>query len=218
MATETALWLAVVASGLYHGLNPGMGWPLAVAAGMTERRLGALIGTLVPLGAGHLAAVAVVLLPFAALSLLLDWAREIRIGAGLLVVGFAALLLCYPGHPRFMARIRPTQIALWSFLVGVLHGAGLLLVPILLGLCTVPSAGLPGLAAGQAPGLAGNAGLALGVTLIHTAAMLASGGLVAWTVYRLVGLGALTRSWFDLRMLWAASLALAGSLGLYAAF
>ena len=34
----TALWAAVVASGLYHGLNPGMGWPLAVAAGLTERR------------------------------------------------------------------------------------------------------------------------------------------------------------------------------------
>jgi hypothetical protein len=31
--TAASLWLAVVGSGIYHGVNPGMGWPLAVSAG-----------------------------------------------------------------------------------------------------------------------------------------------------------------------------------------
>ena len=40
--TPAGLWLAVVASGLYHGVNPGMGWPLAVSAGLMDRSSRAL--------------------------------------------------------------------------------------------------------------------------------------------------------------------------------
>src|SRR3954464_8015816 len=98
---QAALWAAVLASGVYHGLNPGMGWPLAVAAGLTERRGTAVARTLVPLAAGHLVSIAVVLLPFAALTVLLDWSREIRIAAGLVIVGFSGVLLLYPRHPRW---------------------------------------------------------------------------------------------------------------------
>jgi hypothetical protein len=210
----TALWLVVAASGLYHGLNPGMGWPLAVAAGLTERRETAVVRTLVPLAAGHLVSIAVVLLPFAALTVFLDWSREIRIGAGLGIILFAAILLLYPRHPRFMARVRPTQIALWSFLIGLLHGAGLMLVPILLGLCSFAATGA---ADPLARGLAGNTALALEVALLHSAAMVGAGGLVAWAVYRFIGIKFLTRSWFDLNQLWAGSLAVAGALGIYTA-
>ena len=67
--TPAALWLAVVASGLYHGLNPGMGWPLAVSAGLMERSSRALVGALWPLTVGHLLAMLVVILPFALLDL-----------------------------------------------------------------------------------------------------------------------------------------------------
>jgi hypothetical protein len=210
----TALWLLVAASGLYHGLNPGMGWPLAVAAGLAERRETAVARTLLPLAAGHLVSISVVLLPFAALTFFLDWSREIRIGAGLAVISFAVILLVYPRHPRFMARVRPTQIALWSFLIGLLHGAGLMLVPILLGLCSFAAAGTTD---PLARGLAGNTALALEVALLHTAAMIAAGGLVAWVVYRFIGLKFLTRSWLDLNHLWAGSLAVAGALGIYTA-
>ena len=73
MDGQAALWAAVLASGVYHGLNPGMGWPLAVAAGLTERRGAAVVRTLAPLAAGHLVSLVVVLLPFAALTLVLDW-------------------------------------------------------------------------------------------------------------------------------------------------
>ena len=51
--TETGLWLAVIASGVYHGVNPGMGWPLAVSAGLMGRGRRDLIASLGPLGAGH---------------------------------------------------------------------------------------------------------------------------------------------------------------------
>jgi hypothetical protein len=79
--------------------------------------------------------IAVVLLPFGSLTVLLDWTREIRIAAGLMIVGFSAVLLLYPRHPRWLSRMRPSQVTLWSFTVALLHGAGLMLVPMLLGLC-----------------------------------------------------------------------------------
>ena len=135
MDGQAALWAAILASGVYHGLNPGMGWPLAVAAGLTERRGAAVARTLAPLAAGHLLSISVVLLPFGALTVLLDWTREIRIAAGLVIIGFSGVLLLYPRHPRWLARVRPTQVTLWSFSVALLHGAGLMLVPMLLGLC-----------------------------------------------------------------------------------
>lgn len=213
MDGQAALWAAVLASGVYHGLNPGMGWPLAVAAGLTERRGAAVVRTLAPLAAGHLVSLVVVLLPFAALTLVLDWSREIRIAAGLGIVAFAALLLCYPRHPRWMARIRPGQVALWSFAVALLHGAGLMLVPMLLGLCGSSALAQPLTGAD----LVGNAGLAVAVAVAHTGALVIAGGLLAFVTYRVVGLGILTRSWLDLGRLWAGSLALAGALGLWSA-
>src|ERR1041385_3351062 len=65
--TPAPLWLAVIASGLYHGVNPGMGWPLAVSAGLMQRRSSALVAALGPLMAGHLLAMFLVMLPFALL-------------------------------------------------------------------------------------------------------------------------------------------------------
>jgi hypothetical protein len=99
---QAALWAAILASGVYHGLNPGMGWPLAVAAGLTQRRGAAVARTLAPLAAGHLLSIAVVLLPFGALTVLLDWDREIRIAAGLVIIGFSAVLLL--ARPRTIKR------------------------------------------------------------------------------------------------------------------
>jgi hypothetical protein len=209
----TALWAAILASGVYHGLNPGMGWPLAVAAGLTERRGTAVARTLAPLAAGHLLSIAVVLLPFSALTVLLDWTREIRIAAGLVIIGFSGVLLLYPRHPRWLTRIRPTQLTLWSFTVALVHGAGLMLVPMLLGLCGQASA------PARQPSIAivDNAGLALEVVVVHTAALIAASGFVAGAVYRALGLEMLRRSWFDLRRIWAGSLALVGALAVWSA-
>src|SRR5215212_7093499 len=133
--TPAWLWLAVIASGLYHGVNPGMGWPLAVSAGLMERSSRALFAALWPLTAGHLLAMLLVILPFALLVTLVERQRQIQIGASLLVMGFGLVRLVNRRHTRALARIRPTQLGLWSFAVAIAHGAGLMLVPIYLGLC-----------------------------------------------------------------------------------
>ena len=113
-----------MASGLYHGVNPGMGWPLAVSAGLMEKSSRALVTALCALGVGHLLAMLVVLLPFALLAALVEWQWSIRIGASLLVMAFGIFLLVNPRHPRALARIPPTQLGFWSFAVAIAHGAG----------------------------------------------------------------------------------------------
>jgi len=210
--TPAGLWLAVVASGLYHGLNPGMGWPLAVSAGLMEKRPRALLAALCSLSIGHLLAVLLIILPFALLITLAAWQRPIQIGASLLVVGFGLLLLVNRRHPRALAWIRPTQLALWSFAVAIAHGAGLMLLPIYLGLCRTDD--VDGGHTAAAALVNANLAMAVQVSLIHTAAMMAAGGSAAWLVYRYLGLKFVSRSWFNLDALWAVSLILVGAVAL----
>ena len=174
--------------------------------------LAALLVALVPLSAGHLLAMLVMRLPFAMLLALAQWERQIQLAAGLLVVAYGALRLANPRHPRLLARIRPAQLALWSFVVAIAHGAGLMLVPIYLGLCE--STGLdPGHEA-AATLVGANLGMALIVSVVHSLAMIAAGGCAAWLVYRYLGLQYLSRSWFNLDRVWAVSLILVGLIAL----
>jgi cytochrome c biogenesis protein CcdA len=113
-----------------------MGWPLAVSAGLMGKGRRDLIASLGSLGAGHFLAMAAILAPFAVMTALVAWQREIRIGAGLVVIAAGAHLLVARRHPRFLARTKPTQLALWSFAIATAHGAGLMLLPIYLGICT----------------------------------------------------------------------------------
>jgi hypothetical protein len=215
-----ALWFTIVAVGLYHGLNPAMGWPLAVANGLTERRAGALFRTVLPLGGGHFAAMAVVLVPLAGLAWTAEWSRVLRLGAGLLVLLFGLYKLVDRRHPRALARIPPTRLAWWSFLMATAHGAGLMLVPLLLGLCGPEETGT-GVAAAhgaiaQALARSGPA-TALAVATVHTLAMMVAGMAMAWAVYRYLGLQFLRRAWFNLDTVWAASLVVAGAAGVWMA-
>lgn len=218
MTATAALWLTVLALGLYHGLNPAMGWPLAVANGMSEQRASAVLATLLPLGGGHFAAMAVVLVPFAWLSWYVEWSRGIRLGAGALVLLFGLFKLVKRRHPRALARIRPTQLAWWSFLMATAHGAGLMLVPFMLGLCvTAPAVG--GVVdVGHASIMAflaqSNVATAIAVAAVHTLAMMLAGLAMAWAVYRYLGLHFLRRVWFDLDLVWGWSLVIAGAAGL----
>lgn len=211
-STSALLWLAIIVSGLYHGINPGMGWPLAVAAGLMDRSPRALFAALWPLSAGHLLAMLVMLLPFALLLVLVQWQHQIQICASLLLIAFGVLRLLYPRHPRMLARIKPTHLALWSFVVAIAHGAGLMLVPIYLGLCQ--TAGLDQGHESAAILSGANLGMAMLVSLVHTTAMIAAGGCSAWLVYRYLGLQYLSRSWFNLDMIWALSLVLVGAVAL----
>jgi hypothetical protein len=209
--TAAGLWLSVVLIGAWHGINPAMGWPLAVSAGLMGGGRWGLFRALGLLALGHLLAIAGLLLPFALLVSLVRWGRAIRIGAALLVIAFGLWLLLRRGrHPRMLTRIRPAQLALWSFAIAMAHGAGLMLVPIYLGICRASDRGH--LAAGQLIG--GDLGLALLVSLVHTAAMLVVGGLVALVVQAWLGLEVLSRSWLNLDAVWAASFVAVGGVAL----
>jgi hypothetical protein len=210
--TPTGLWLAVVASGLYHGVNPGMGWPLAVSAGMMGRSSRALVAALWPLSVGHLLAMLLVILPFALLVTLVEWQRNIQIGASLFVIGFGVFRLVNRHHPRALVRIRPTQLGCWSFAVAIAHGAGLMLLPIYLGLCQ--AAVLDGGHEAAGALINGSLGMAVLVSIVHSVAMIAAGGLLAWLVYRYLGLKFVSQSWFNLDATWAFSLILVGALSL----
>jgi hypothetical protein len=210
--TPVGLWLAVSASGLYHGVSPGMGWPLAVSAGLMKRSSRALVAALWPLMVGHLLAMLLVILPFALLITLVEWQRQIQIGASLLVIGFGIFQLVNRRHPRALARIRPTQLALWSFAVAIAHGAGLMLVPVYVGLCRAADLDRGHEAAGAL--INANLGMAVLVSVVHSVAMIAAGGFSAWLVYHYLGLKFVSRSWFNLDATWAVSLALVGALSL----
>ncbi|MBR0852080.1 hypothetical protein JQ543_30395 [Bradyrhizobium diazoefficiens] len=206
------LWLALVASGLYHGLNPAMGWPLAVSAGLMDKSPRALFRALGALAAGHLLATLLVLLPFAFLLVLAEWQRSIQISASLVVIGFGVYRLIERRHPRMLARIPPTQLALWSFAVAIAHGAALMLVPIYLGLCRAFELDTGHEAAGAL--MSANLGMAMLVSLVHVVAMISAGGFLAWLVYRYLGLRFVSRSWFNLDAIWATSLILVGIVAL----
>lgn len=203
------LWLLVIAFGAYHGLNPGMGWPLAVANGMWVKNGRAVFTTLLPLAGGHFLAMSAVLLPFSAFLTYLDWSQAIRAAAGVLVAAFGAYKLVNGRHPRSLARLGPNHVTLWSFLTATAHGAGLMLAPLYLGLCigaTSTDRGHQAMSALMGGGIA----TALAVAAVHTAAMAAAGGAMAWIVYRWAGLQILRRAWLNLENVWAASLIVTG--------
>jgi hypothetical protein len=215
MTSVAALWGAVIFSGIYHGVNPGMGWPLAVSAALLERKASALMRALIALAIGHFLAMTAILLPFSMMTALVDWQREIRIGAGLLVIALGIYLLINRRHPRFLARVKPSRLALWSFLAAMAHGAGLMLVPIYLGLCAPEELDAGHQAAGVL--MANNMRIALFVAVAHTAAMTLAGGLLAAGMYYWLGLKFLSKTWFNLDVVWALSLILVGALGIWGA-
>jgi hypothetical protein len=189
-----------------------MGWPLAVSAGLMERSSRALGTALWLLMAGHLLATLLVILPFALLVALVEWQHQVQIGASFLVIGFGILRLVDRRHSRALARIRPTQLALWSFAVAIAHGAGLMLVPIYLGLCRQADLDSGHEAAGTL--MKADLGMAVLVSVVHATAMIAAGGCSAWLVYRYLGLKFISRSWFNLETTWAVSLILVGTIAL----
>jgi hypothetical protein len=193
-------------------MNPGMGWPLAVSAGLMGRSSRALVVALWPLAIGHLLAMLVVVLPFSLLVALVQWQQLIQISASVLVIGFGIFQFAHTRHSRMLARIRPTQLGLWSFAVAIAHGAGLMLVPIYLGLCRTADFNRSDEAAGVL--ISANLGMAVLVSIVHSVVMIAAGGFLALLVHRYLGLKFVSRSWFNLNATWAFSLTLVGTLSL----
>ncbi|WP_424972841.1 hypothetical protein [Dinoroseobacter sp. S76] len=215
MTSVTALWWAVIFSGFYHGINPGMGWPLAVSAALMERKHSALPKALAMLAAGHFLAMIGILLPFSMMIFLVEWEVEIRVGAGILVIAMGVYLLINRRHPKFLARVHPARLALWSFLAAMAHGAGLMLVPIYLGICAIGADETGHLAAQSL--MSNNITTAFLVALAHTFSMTFAGGVVAVGIYLWLGLKFLSKTWFNLDLVWALSLIAVGIFGLLSA-
>jgi len=219
--TTTALWWAVIFSGIYHGVNPGMGWPLAVSAALFERKKSAMIKASAMLATGHFLAMIVILLPFSMMYFLVNNEREIRLGAGVLVIAMGIYLLINRRHPKILARIHPAKLELWSFLAATAHGAGLMLVPIYLGICGLLVLGESVSGTGHAAAqvlMSSNIVTAFLVAATHTFAMTFAGAAIALFVYNWFGLKFISKSWFNLDLIWAFSLIIVGAFGVYSAF
>ncbi len=206
-------WIAICGLGVFHGVNPAMGWLFAVSNGMQTGEAKGVFLALPALATGHLLAIAAVLMPVSALSWYVLHLQLLEVAAGVLLIGFAAYKLVYTRHPRFLARIGPRHLVLWSFLMATIHGAGLMVVPFLLDMerSGATSAGHAGHLAHAMPGGLASAVL---VTLVHTAFMILSAGIVAWLVFRYFGLRMLRRSWFNMDLVWAVFLVIVGAIAL----
>ena len=200
----------LMALGAFHGINPGMGWLFAVALGMQERRRGAVLRALVPLGAGHALAVA------AAVGLALVIGAVVPLGwlrwplAGVLVL-FGVLRLVRHRHPRW-ARMRVSMggLTMWSFLMATAHGAGLMVVPVFVSMSLTGG----GEHAHHMPAAGAGAGAALLATGLHAVGYLVVTACIAVVVFEKVGVGILRRAWFNVDLIWSAALVATGMLTL----
>jgi hypothetical protein len=205
--TSTTLWLMLML-GAYHGLNPGMGWLFAVALGMQEQKGSAVIRSLIPIAAGHALAIGSVVLTATLLGLTLPLA-VIRYSVAAILAGLGVYCLVRHQHPRWIRmQVGFRDLTIWSFLMASAHGAGLMVVPVLLGSSTVE-------AQGRMTGhdhMSAMAGPVAGMlaTGVHTIAYLAVTGLIAWVVYRKLGLALLRKAWINFDLVWAAALIATG--------
>jgi len=201
------LWLALVGLGAFHGINPAMGWLFAVALGLHRRSRAVVLLSLIPLALGHALAIALVALAVVALGMTVDQ-RALRTGAGVVLIAWAAYHQLYGARHRVRVGMRTGMVglALWSFLMASAHGAGLMLVPVLLPLSrAAPPHGRHLTPTGPLP-------VTLAAVVVHTLAMLVVTGVIAVVVYDWVGLAFLRRGWINLDWLWTVCLLATGAL------
>jgi len=200
---STALWVMLLL-GAYHGINPGMGWLFAVALGMQEQKGSAVARALVPIALGHALSIGAVVLAAAFLGMALPL-EAIRYPVAALLFGLGILSLVRHYHPRWVRmNVGFRDLTLWSFLMASAHGAGLMLLPVLLGSRTVQAA--DHMAGHHHSSAAASPLAAVLATTVHTGAYLAVTGLIAWVVYSKLGLSVLRKTWFNLNLVWAAAL------------
>jgi hypothetical protein len=204
-------YLTLAALGAFHGLNPAMGWLFAVALGLQERRRSAVLCAIPPIALGHAASVLIVVALVSAARLVVS-PIALRLTGGAALVTFGAYKLLRRGaHPRWVGmRVGFRDLTLWSFLMSSAHGAGLMLVPVLLQL---PASH----AGGHAHALATtSAAGALAALAVHTTAMLVVMAGTAVAVFEVLGLELLRRAWINLDVAWAGALIVAGAVTLVA--
>ncbi|MBX6168694.1 MAG: hypothetical protein IRY84_13795 [Thermobispora bispora] len=195
---------AVILLGVFHGINPAMGWLFAVARGLQERSRDLLLQSLPVIALGHLGSVALVVVVVTLTGSLVT-GTTLSIVCGLVLVGFGLWRLLAKRHFRWVGmRLSLPQLAAWSFLMSSVHGAGLMLLPVLTGM---PAAGHHGHAMSGGLLVAG----------IHTLAMFVTATVIAVIVYEIVGVAILRKAWFNLDRMWAFALIGAGVFSLVGA-
>lgn len=203
---ESLPLLGLAGLGALHGINPGMGWLFAVALGLQEQRRRAVWAAMLPLALGHALAIGAAVTVALAVGLvmpsnLLRWT----------VAGVLILLGVYRvfrhAHVRYGGmRVNARQLTAWSFLMASAHGAGLMVLPLVLGQ-GVPAPGAHAHHATQAAVLpVGFDMWGLAATAAHTAGYLLVTVLVAVVVYEKLGLRLLRSLWINLDLIWAVAL------------
>jgi hypothetical protein len=214
-------WISLAALGAFHGLNPAMGWLFAVALGLQERRLRAVVVALGPIALGHALAIGLAAVAVGTLGLVVPQRALLALGGAALLAFAAYKLATRFRHPRWVGmRVGRRALVLWSFVMASAHGAGLMLVPVLVQLRGegVSSALAHAEHFGHAghPAPAGHEALlpALAAVGLHSAAMLAVAGALAVVVYQKLGVEVLRRAWINLDFIWVGTLIVVGSIAL----
>lgn len=205
-------WVALALLGAFHGLNPAMGWLFALAIGLQEHRRSAVVGALVPIALGHAASIAVALLLLRFLQLFFPMS-SLKWGVAPILLSLGSYRLFRASHPREAGmRVKGKDLFIWSFLMASAHGAGLMLLPILMARpMTGMTHNMPGGMPATSP-LLTPIGVGLAVA-IHTLSMLAVAGVLAllfFAAYEKSGLNLLRHAWLNLDLLWAIALLVAG--------
>jgi len=213
---HTAAWLTLAGLGVYHGVNPAMGWLFAVSRGMQERSRRAVLRSLVPIAIGHEMSIALVAALVVGLEVVTD-SSTLRIVAAAVLFGFGIFRFVKPrAHFRWTSmRVSDRELTLWSFLMSTAHGAGIMVAPVLIGLQgTIDRSGAKAHDQADLGLLGASLGVgAVGIAL-HVAAMLAVMGVVAIVVYERLGLKVLRTAWLNTDRLWAAAFVLAAFITL----
>jgi hypothetical protein len=211
-ASELWPWLVLAGLGLFHGVNPAMGWLFAVALGLQRGSGAAVLQALPPIALGHAAAIALAVVVVASARWAID-VTLLRIAAAVCLIGFGAWHLArgYRHQSRVGMQVGFRDLTLWSFLMATAHGAGLKVMPVLLEMPGAP-AHPHGAHDAALSAFAGSLWTGLLAVLVHTAAMLLAAGLVAWAIFAWIGLAILRRAWINLDLVWSLVLIATGAI------
>jgi len=201
---ELWLWLAVAGLGLFHGINPAMGWLFAAGLGLHRKSERAVWLALVPIALGHALAVAIVLAALLALGLVVE-PVPLQWLAAIVLIAWGAWHAFYGRRHKVRVGMQTglAGLFLWSFLMANAHGAGLMLIPAVIPLC---------LAAAPAHELTATGSVIVGLLALglHTGAMLAAIAAISIAVYKWIGVAFLRRGWINLDLLWSIALMVCG--------
>lgn len=221
MIGHTGVWVTLIVLGVYHGLNPAMGWLFAVSQGMQHRSRRALLRSLVPIAIGHELSIALVAALVLGASVVISSAT-LHLAAALSLFAFGIFRFAKPNaHWRWTTmRVNSKELTLWSFLMSTAHGAGLMVAPVLIGLQGVAQASAHARAGDkQDVGMLSHVPLVpsgIGIAL-HVLAMVAVMGVIALVIYEKLGLEVLRRAWINTDRLWAATFVAAALVTLFSA-